>query len=349
MPPRRDPDATRSDKALRLFAKFFFNRRKYSLIELARDLQCSKQTVQRLVDTIETSMGIPIAHEMRGRRKYFWLARRERVPDVALLSIDELHALSMCHAFTEALLGREYFEEAARGLEKSVVLLPGENGRAEEHFSTLLSGHIDYTPHQEKLRSLIEAMEERRVCRVVYRRLLGKQAKTFHVKPLKIFSYRDALYLHAKKARDPGRPYREPQYDPLLAVHRMLEVHKTDRSFRVPEHYDFDRHVRGAFGVWQNEPFEVVCELRGWAAEYVAERSWSRDQRVEPLDDDRVRVTLTARGEPEILSWVLGFGEDARLISPLPLVQKLRDLLASTFAQYAGLPTELPSGEKVST
>lgn len=335
MPPRRDPNATRAEKALRLFAKLFFNRRKFSLIELARELECSKQTVQRLVESVEATMGIPVEEELVGRRKYYWLPRRDRVPDVALLSTDELHALSMCHAFTETLLGRKFFEEATRGLEKSVVLLPGGDGASEEHFSSQLSGHIDYTPHQETLKALIAAMDERKVCKITYRKLLARSPKIFHVKPLKIFSYHDALYLHAKKAREPGTPFKAPQYDPLLAVHRIEAVEKTRRPFRVPDSYDFESSVRGAFGVWQNEPFEVECEFDGWAAEYVAERSWSRDQTVERVAPGRVRMRLTARGEPEVITWVLGFGEHARLLSPPGLVKRFWTTLDQTRARYS--------------
>lgn len=334
MPTKRDPDATHANKLLRLFSKLFFNDRRYSLTELANLLECSKQTVLRLVDDIETSLGASIEVTSDGQRKYFRMPRQKHLPAVQLLSSDELHALHMCHAFAQTLLGRESFEEATKGLEKSSVLLPVEHAPREGHFASLQSGHIDYTPHQATLRTLIEAMEQQRVCEIRYRRLLAPGAKVHRIKPLKIFSYRDTVYLHTRRAKEPNEPWKEPAYHPLLAVHRIEKVALTDQLFRLPKGYDFDRDVQAGFGVWQNEPFAVSVAFTGWAAEYVAERRWSTDQQIELHDDGSVVVHLTARGEPEVVSWVLSFGANAQLLTPLKLVREVKAALRQSAAQY---------------
>ena len=44
--------------------------------------------------------------------------------------------------------------------------------------------------------------------------IMEKKAKTYHIKPLKIFSYRDTMYLNARLAREPGKVYGEPDFDP---------------------------------------------------------------------------------------------------------------------------------------
>ena len=335
VPTKRDPDATHASKLLRLFSKLFFNDRRYSLTELAAILECSKQTVLRLVDDIETSLGANIEVSVDGQRKYFRMPRQKHLPAVQLLSADELHALHMCHAFAQTLLGRESFEEATKGLEKSSVLLPVEQSSSDGHFASLQSGHIDYTPHQATLRTLIEAMEQQRVCEIRYRGLLAPRAKVHRVKPLKIFSYRDTVYLHTRRARQPHEKWQEPAYHPLLAVHRIEQVTLTDQLFRLPKGYDFDRDVQAGFGVWQNEPFAVSVAFTGWAAEYVAERRWSTDQRIEVDAAGTVVVRLTARGRPEVMSWVMSFGAHARLLAPADLAREVRATLDGAARAYA--------------
>ncbi|HKK72705.1 MAG TPA: WYL domain-containing protein [Candidatus Krumholzibacteria bacterium] len=334
MPSKRDRDATHANKLLRLFAKLFFNDREYSLTELSEMLECSKQTVLRLVDAIEESMGLDVERTRRGNRSFFRLPRRRAVPAVKLLSHEELQALHMCAAFAESLLGRELFDEATMGLEKTSVLLPVEQPPSEEHFATLSGGHVDYGEHADTLRLLIEAMEEKRVCRVRYRRLLADRERTFNVKPLKIFSYRDCIYLHTRRAREPGQPWKEPKYHPLLAVHRIQWIDKTDQVFRVPDNYDFERDVKAGFGVWQNEPFRVRCRFTGWAAEYVAERRWSPDQVVEQRSDRSIVLEFTARGRPEVVSWILGFGPNARVLEPTDMVDEVRAQMEQALAGY---------------
>ena len=334
MPSKRDRDASHANKLMRLYAKLFFNQRAYTLGELAEMLDCSKQTVLRLIEAIEESMSLSIERSRRGNRSTFRLPRSQAIPAVAVLSHDELQALHMCAAFTETLLGRKTFEQAILGLEKSSVLLPVEQAPTDEHFATLAGGHIDYEAHRDTLRHLIDAMESKHVCRLRYRRLLSDRETRYYVKPLKIFSYRDCIYLHTRLAKEPGKPWKEPKYHPLLAVHRILEVEITDIPFRIPDDYDFDRDVKAGFGVWQNDPFRVRCAFTGWAAGYVAERRWSPDQRVDRLEDGSIVLEMTARGRPEILSWILSFGPHARLLEPTDMVDEIREHLARASEGY---------------
>ena len=76
-------------------------------------------------------------------------------------------------------------------------------------------------------------------------------------------------------ARYPGKPFKEPDFDPLLAVHRIQKIELTERSYEFPEDYDFEKFFNQNFGVIKEEAFEVVVEFTGYAAEYVAERIWS--------------------------------------------------------------------------
>ena len=51
-------------------------------------------------------------------------------------------------------------------------------------------------------------------------------------------------------------------------------------------------------------------------------RVWSNDQ-VITRDGDKVRIKFTASSEPEIISWILSFGDEARLIKPDDLVAEV--------------------------
>jgi len=188
-------------------------------------------------------------------------------------------------------------------------------------------GTIDYTPHQETLRILIEAMNAMKICKITYQAIMQKKAKTYHIKPMKIFSYRDTIYLHARLAREPGRAYREPDFDPLLAIHRIKKVEITDRGYEYPADYKFEDAFDKNFGFMKDDCFEVEVEFTGWAASYVAERTWSPDQKIRKIDDEKLRLTFLASSEPELISWVLSFGEDARVIQPGWLVEEIQNKL----------------------
>ena len=332
--PRKNSDKTYGEKLISLFARLLFTRERHSLSELARMLDCSKQTVLRLIEDIERSYKVNIEWSMEGRRRFFRLKTLGQQPPMLNLTATELHALYMCRSFAEHLLGLQFLEEATRALEKGRALLPKEASFSSRHFASFKPGTIDYTPQQESVRTLLEAMEKSRICKISYRAILARKSKTFYIKPYKLFSHQDTIYLHAGLARKPGQLYREPAFDPLLAVHRIQKVELDERFFKFPEDYDFEKTFNGNFGVIKEEAFEVEVEFTGFAAGFVAERIWSPDQKIQQLPGGKTHLSFSASSEPELVAWLLSFGDEARLLSPDWLVEEVKAQVAQMGEKY---------------
>jgi predicted DNA-binding transcriptional regulator YafY len=320
---KKDIYRSYGQKLISLFVRLLFSGESYSLTDLSRLLDCSKQTVLRLLNDITMAYGVTIDEVMKGNRKYVRIKRPERLPLNTAITEMELQVLQMCRDFTAHLLGKPLFEEATRALLKSRALLPGEKKAASQHFATFRPGCIDYTSHFSMICTLIEAMEKKRICRLLYQPIMEDRPKTYHVKPLKIFSHHDTVYLHAQRARDPEKKHKEPRHDPLLAVHRMKKVELTDRGFEFPEKYDFEKTFNLNFGVIKEKAFEAEVEFMGWAARHVSERIWSPDQKIRKTGKDRMLLSFSASSEPELISWVLSFGDEAKLVKPEWLAGKV--------------------------
>lgn len=334
---RHSPDRSYGEKLISLFAKLLFTGRRYSLTELARSLGCSKQTVLRLIDDISLAYEVPISEELVGRRKYVWIERQGALEPAALLSESEHRTLQMCRAFAEHLLGRDTFREVERAVEKSGQHLPPGVAAGEAAFGVVRSGMIDYTAHEQVLRTLIDGMDRRRVVEATYRKLGGEAAKTFRIKPLKIFSHRESVYVHARLAKTPGKPWKTPTYDPLLAVQRFVSATLTDTPFRRPAGYDFEKAMNQGFGVWNQKRFRVVLELTGWAADFARERVWSPDQRITELVGGGIRLEFWATSEPEVVGLVLSFGGMGVLTKPKELIEALTDRAKCVIESHQGL------------
>ena len=133
---------------------------------------------------------------------------------------------------------------------------------------------------------------------------------------------------------EPGIPFDSDAPDRILAVHRITAVEQIDRPYVVPDNYDFEKSMSGHFGVWQSDPFEVVCECKGWAADYVAEREWSDGQRVRKLDSGGIELSFVARGHEEVARWAMSFGEFVEIKSPPELVDKVSSQLSAAAGLY---------------
>ena len=337
MPRKLDVDKSYGEKVIRLFGSLMFARRAQTLTELAEMLNCSKQTISRILRDIESAYQVEIERINRGREALYAIKSR-KPPPMAYLSESEMNLLYMCRAFTERLLGKQLFQDTKNALDKSQTLLKNQTNLCDANFACFYPGTIDYTPHQETIGALIKAMNGKHVCKVTYKSPYNERSKTFYIKPLKIFSFKDALYLHALRAKDPWQTkYVAPEFDPLLAIHRFrkVEIDETKAHFEVPKEYDFQKAFNQTFGIIKDEKFEVEAEFTGWAAIYVEERIWSNDQII-TRDGDKVRIKFAASSEPEIISWILSFGDDARLIKPDRLVDELArriNVMSSTYKE----------------
>ena len=60
MPAKRDLYKSYGEKLISLFVRLLFSGERHSLTELAKTLNCSKQTVLRLIDNIRKAYGIDI-------------------------------------------------------------------------------------------------------------------------------------------------------------------------------------------------------------------------------------------------------------------------------------------------
>ena len=335
MPPKIQSDKDHGQKVIELFFKLFFSPYEYSLTELAVELECSKQTVGRIIDKINYSIeGIKIEDFTRNRKRYFKI-NKEDIPVKAMnLSQSEYGLLQMCCSFTRHLMGKEAFDQAVAALGKSQVLIKDKKTISSKHFASFIPGTIDYSEHQKIIKDLTLAMENKKVCKLTYQSLWNQKATQFYIKPLKLFSKNDTIYLHAQMAKAPGKIYKEPDYDPLLVVHRMQNIEVTDTSFEFPENFDFEKMFNRNFGVMKEDAFQIKIEFSGYAAKHVRERIWSEDQVINEKGDGVLELTFTATSDIEALSWVLSFGHEARVLEPDWFVEDVREELKKIIQMY---------------
>lgn len=331
-----DPDKTHGQKVIDLFFKLFFSPYKYSLTELSQSLGCSKQTVGRIVDTINSSIeGIKIEDFIQNRKRYFRI-KKEKISSSAInMSQSEYALLQMCCSFTKHLIGEKEFNQAANALGKTQVLLEDGDIISAKHFGAFLPGTIDYSRYQIIIRDLINAMEERKVCKLTYHSIGENEEKVFYIKPLKLFSKDATIYLHAKMAQTPGKKPIKPKFDPLLVVHRIKGVELTETAFEFPDDFDFEVFYNKNFGVMKEDSFQVKVEFTGFVARYVKERVWSVDQEIIEHEDGKIELIFSATSEEELLSWILSHGHEARVVEPDWLIEMVQDEVNKIRRKYA--------------
>jgi predicted DNA-binding transcriptional regulator YafY len=333
-----DINRSYGEKLVSLFVRLLFSGESYSLTELSHMLSCSKQTILRLIDDIDLSYNVEIEQSVIGNRHYYRIKKPARIP---LMSISETEflVLQMCRDFTVQFLGKKLFMEVTNTLLKSHALASGSNKNCGTlpFFANFCPGTIDYTPHHDTIHTLIEAMKQKKVCTITYQAIMETKPKTYSIMPLKLFSHKDTIYLHARIHTGNGRKGKAMEFDPLLAVHRIKKVTMTDTVCEYPADYNFEKVFNKNFGVIKEQAFKVEAEFTGWAAKYVAERIWSPNQKITKKGKNKIVLEFTASSEPEVISWLLWFGEEARLIKPKKLTKEIADKLERMRNNYSSI------------
>jgi predicted DNA-binding transcriptional regulator YafY len=113
----------------------------------------------------------------------------------------------------------------------------------------------------------------------------------------------------------------------------MANILSTGRPFSRsrPTDAEIRKLFENSFQVWQNENAKlekIVLRFNGRTAQLVRERNWHPSQQIQELADGSLELSLTLNSLEEIVPWILSWGKDCEVISPVKLLKKVRSLLA---------------------
>jgi hypothetical protein len=151
--------------------------------------------------------------------------------------------------------------------------------------------------------------------------------------PLSLAIYNHQLYVIGRRPKD--------GVIRLLRFSRIKKLRvSTSRTFEYPAEQEFSPRqlYRDAFGVFLGDPGAPVeqVEIRltnKWKA-YAKDHRWHPSQKVSVLDDG-VHVRLAVRVCAELEAWIFGFGDEAEVLTPVSLRERVADRAVRMAAVYS--------------
>lgn len=320
--PAKFSGKTPGEKLLALYTLLLIqDGKRISLTRLAQLLDCSKQTVLRLLNQMEASRFGKLEEPLRQGREHCYRLMpqpRQRLD----IGPKEAAQLALCRSTLMRLLPKE-------------ALPPDDEAAAPSPaVHVVYKGYIDYERFTGQYAALLRAVEEQKVCRITYRRSPFREPRAFFFAPMRLISYRESLAAIGWEVTENGPA--KPRYESplLLYIQRCQSVSLTARGSKgLPEPGSNDAK---AFGLLEDgEPFTVELLFEEDTAGYVHDRQWAADQRFELTSDRRLRLEMTARNPAETISWVLGFGDRVTVLSPDWLKEEVRRRALAVAEKYA--------------
>lgn len=304
MQKRYDEDSSSGAKLLRLFRKLLLSKGKHTQSELAQYLNCSSQTIIRLISEIEREVGDNL--ETGKTKNTRWYSLNPNTRNMLGLDSDELRCLSICRDLAEPYLTEEDKKRSDEVLLRISMMLSDVTNSTQKStpYAFFSKGRIDYSPFMYQIYDLEQAIKNKKICKIRYRTPTHDDIYSISFAPSEFICSNNALYILGAKIDE---KLLKQQKLISLAIHRISSIIITDIT--VP--FTVETADTGDFGLpWETEvkEFEITVK-KGRASNYIKERIWCKNQEIKELSDGAIILKFKTRSSPEVFAWCRGFGD----------------------------------------
>ncbi|MDY7011432.1 MAG: WYL domain-containing protein [Planctomycetota bacterium] len=304
--------------------------RSYTVAQLADELEVSRRTVFRDLNVLEMAH-IPYYYD-RDEKSYrinhfFFLSPVN-------LTLPEALAMMVPAGQSSSSSSGPLCAARARGALKLESVLP----QAVRDYLGTIMDHLKMVPpppaRQEGLEGMFDrlavAVAERKLCRIVYISFHEHRQINVTVEPARLMFVGRAWYMIGYSHRHRQRR--------TFKLGRIKKLTVQNRKFDPTDHSETDGQ-RDFGDAWSMIPegriYRVHLRFRPKVAGNVAEVNWHHSQRVEWNDDGSIDFHVRVDGLGEIAWWILGYGDQVRVISPVSLARRVAGVARKVAAQYS--------------
>lgn len=311
--------------------------------EIAKAVGKSEKTVRRDLEAIEGILGIELVKERGEDKKYRYRIEKQATKlRPLLLSTYEVLALYFVRGFShfkDVPLVQKNLAEVFRKI--SVSTKESESRAGNDFFKRVsnlfilpreLGGRVYYEKSgMDFLEKLIDAALDYKVCEITYE--VWETVKKCTIGILHFFNYRDTMYLLCKNIKL-SKLHKEDKYI-NLALHRVKEVIVLDGEyFEYPSDFDAKKFFDSDIFCFEEDKQKIKLKFPSHTSEYVLEREWYPNQKVELLDDGSVVISLESDLNMILIGWIRGFGADVEVLEPVELREMIIKDLDQNLRQY---------------
>ena len=294
---------------------------------LAEELGWTTRTIQRDITFMQNREGMPIEYDF-SRHGYYLT---EKLADFPLLQISEgeIVALFVAQRAMAQYRGTPFEQPLRVACEKLMEGLKGQFSVAWGDLDSAISfRNIETNPVDIRIfKDLSFAVQHSREVVFDYCKLGTKSFETRNLRPyhLTCINYQWYVLGHDTLRKEVRR----------FVLGRMQSLRVLDTTFSRPRNFSADKCLKGSFGVFSGDkPIEIRIWFSSFAARLVRERQWHHSQEIKQLADDEIELRLTLTSIVEVSQWILSWGDHAKALAPVELVDSITKTLRESIKRY---------------
>jgi predicted DNA-binding transcriptional regulator YafY len=310
----------RADRLLHL-VNLLSGRRARSLKEIVEHLEISPRTAYRDLADLNARR-IPVTRDEAGYRLLETATLRP-------LNLTAQERAILRLALDNPAIARQ--PALARPLEVLRAKLDAATAAAEESPEALALAGPDRSGvvSQEVLDALLEAIAGRRAVELDYASLSGEQRTWRGLDPYHLFQRSDAWYLVGRCHRnDAPRTFR---------LDRIHGTRPLAHDYEVAEGFSLEDYLAHAWGVFRSEAlYDVVLKFDPALAPLLENARHHEGEELTRLPSGELEYRVTLSHLEEIARWVLGFAGRCRVVTPIDLARRVREMAEGVLGAHSG-------------
>jgi predicted DNA-binding transcriptional regulator YafY len=282
--------------------------------DAAQQLLCTRRTVYRDLQVLER-VGVPIYQERRGGHARWRVIEGYRRRLAITLSWPEMVALLLAR---KVVAGTPLGAAADSAVQKIAGAAPREVVERARAFDPALSASLG-PAHDTSVagRAIVDAIDRSETVRLSYRKPGRRACEERLVDPYLLHLHAGAMYLigfcHRRGA---VRTFR---------LDRVREAARSGAVFGARAPFAPAALIQGALGPWEGAAQHIELRFDATVADRVAEQRIHPSQRMQSRSDGELDVSFRVPPCPALVSWLLGWGRQVRVLAPASLANRLRE------------------------
>lgn len=300
-----------------------------------RGHQVEKRTVYRDLEALQAA-GFPLQESGQsddtGATRWT-LEKVTRINEHFVLTARELLALYMAKGVLAPLRETPFYESLQSVFNKIQERI-GERG--SDHLNEIANEiHFEPGPRwglgidPDLLETVRACCAEKQLLEVSYSSANSGNKTTRKLGPHFLYFSKGSLYLVAEDLKD--------KQVKVFSLPRMSDATMLDETYQG-QPVEPDQFFKDSFGIFKSgQPVSIKIEFGPLVAPFVKERRWHESQTIVSKSDGSIVMNLEVAITPELVQWVLGFGEHAVVIEPFSLRNEVVGSANKLIKKYSSL------------
>ena len=294
------------------------------------DKTISRRTIQLDLQEMRYSQSLkfeaPIIFD-RAAHNYYYSDSTYSINNLPVTA-DDLHGLEFAISLLDQFKGLpaiKEFEESIKKIAETVRF--NKQSRGEDKI--IQFDKPNSYKGIEYIEPLVKAIREKRRIKLQYRKFDDEAAKEHVIEPYVVREFRSRFYLLGNVVSDKKEKVKTYAFD------RFVDMQVTDRTFEGGI-FDSEKYFQNVYGITEGAGAAetVLLSFTPTQGKYIQSQPLHHSQKVIKETKTECRISLDVMINHELVSQLLSYGAQVRVLKPASLVQKIKDELKNSIVQY---------------